>query len=480
MMAAHVDRLLKKLGTGSSIRSRLRFSFIVLMALLILPALVSVVMMTQYAQRYHALIQQVERVAALKPLVQSTIPGELWEVVAGNKAFDEGAQYKAVAQVNRELESLMDWAQGSFKELNVARRTMDTLSDYIDAMREQYAQGLPVAAQEETLEEIRSVAALIGDMLEKYVDVEITAAGETSNQLQRMLEGVLALICLLVAVTFIFSIIAQRSLARAIQEPIGELEKFAFAIAGGDFDARAPQTPVGELQALTSSFNTMGMKLEKLIAENRSEQENLKKSELRALQAQIAPHFLYNTLDAIVWLAEADRSDEVIHITRALSDFFRISLSQGKDWIELGEEVKHLTGYLTIQKVRYRDILDYDIDIPEKLYGVVVLKLLLQPLVENAIYHGIKHRRGRGMVTVRGAEQDDLLTLSVRDNGVGMCDERLKEVRLGLLGTDEQTPGYGLFNVNQRIKLYYNQPKGIEIDSDENGTVVSLSVPLRR
>ena len=121
---------------------------------------------------------------------------------------------------------------------------------------------------------------------------------------------------------------------------------------------------------------------------------------MRTLQAQITPHFLYNTLDAIVWLAEAKRTGEVIAITRALSDFFRISLSNGQDWITIAQEVEHLKGYLTIQKVRYRDILDYDIDVDTALYGSTILKLIIQPLVENAIYHGIKNRRGGGKLTI--------------------------------------------------------------------------------
>ena len=188
-------------------------------------------------------------------------------------------------------------------------------------------------------------------------------------------------------------------------------------------------------------------------SENRREQENLKKSELRALQAQINPHFLYNTLDAIVWLAEAGQSKEVIHITRALSDFFRISLSQGKDWIPLSEEIKHLTGYLTIQKIRYRDILDYEIDIPETLGSCQVLKLVLQPLVENAIYHGVKHRRGRGLIKVTGAAEGDYLVLRVQDNGAGMTPERLAQVRSGLSADTGESAGYGLFNVTKRIQL---------------------------
>ena len=191
-----------------------------------------------------------------------------------------------------------------------------------------------------------------------------------------------------------FSALARKSVGLAIHRPSKNWKSLPPPLAGGDLGVRAPDSQVEELRELTSSLNSMASRLQSLIDVNRREQENLKKAELRTLQAQIAPHFLYNTLDAIVWLAEAHRTDEVIHITRALSDFYRISLSQGKDWIPLSEEVKHLTGYLTIQKIRYRDILDYRIDIPESLYGEQILKLLLQPLVENAIYHGIKHRRG--------------------------------------------------------------------------------------
>ena len=170
----------------------------------------------------------------------------------------------------------------------------------------------------------------------------------------------------------------------------------------------------------------------------------------------------------------------MIHITRALSDFFRISLSQGKDFIPLSEEIKHLTGYLTIQKIRYRDILDYEIDIPEELGGARVLKLLLQPLVENAIYHGIKHRRGRGMIRVSGRAEGAWLVLAVEDNGAGMSPERLAQVRAGLDAGAGVSSGYGLYNVNKRIQLYYNQPQGVWIESDEQtGTRVTLKVPAR-
>ena len=217
--------------------------------------------------------------------------------------------------------------------------------------------------------------------------MEIGETTETSRQMQQQLIFIVWMMALLLAITFVFAMLAQRSLSRTIRTPIATLERFAGAIAEGDLQARVESPEVVELRGLTESLNVMAGKLQRLIDENRREQENLKRSELRTLQAQIAPHFLYNTLDAIVWLAEAQRTDEVIHITRALSDFFRISLSQGRDWIPLSDEVKHLQGYLTIQKIRYRDILDYEIDIPREFYNDQILKLLLQPLVENAIYH---------------------------------------------------------------------------------------------
>ena len=480
-MGGWMDRVLTRLSRGESISDRLRISFLILMGLLVIPALVSVGMMMHYAQTYHSVIRQVERVSSLNPLVQTQIADEMWYVVAGHKSFDGGEQYAMIEHVNNEIDALSQSADpGNLTALVVARRTMGTLENYIDRMGELIRTEQPIAESEALLEEVRNVSSLVADMLAEYADGEIRAAARASDRLQDTLAFVLLILLALLVFTVVFSAVAQRSLIRAIHTPIARLERFAGALAGGDLQARAPETPGTELHELTQSLNTMAGRLQDLIDENRREQENLKKSELRALQAQINPHFLYNTLDAIVWLAEAGQSREVIHITRALSDFFRISLSQGKDWIPLSEEIKHLTGYLTIQKIRYRDILDYEIDIPGELGNIQVLKLLLQPLVENAIYHGVKHRRGRGLVKVTGCAEDGWLILRVRDNGAGMSAQRLAEVREGLSAERGESAGYGLFNVNKRIQLYYNQARGVEIESAEGvGTEVSLRVPVR-
>ena len=478
------DRVFNRLRAGNSLAERLRFSFMVIMVLMLVPTLVSIWTMRTYADSYHQAIMQVERVSSLKPLVNTQIPDEMWNIVAGRISFMDGEQYALVDEINQALEELMTTAAGGKStELTVARRTMDTLKDYIDRMGAQIASGALVADNEALLEEVRSVSSLVGDMLEQYITVEISATTETSRLLQAQLILIVWIMVLLVALTFLFAMLVQQSLSKSIRTPIALLERFAGSVAEGDLCARVDKPGVMELRGLTESLNVMAVKLQQLMDENRREQENLKRSELRTLQAQIAPHFLYNTLDAIVWLAEAQRTDEVIHITRAMSDFFRISLSQGRDWIPLADEVKHLQGYLTIQKIRYRDILDYEIDIPQELYNRQILKLLLQPLVENAIYHGIKHRRGRGFVSVVGREQDGKMLLSVTDDGAGMTQERLQQVKesmAGDAGAEGERGCYGLFNVNKRIQLYYNQPVGVQIESSESGTTVSLCVPFGR
>ena len=220
--------------------------------------------------------------------------------------------------------------------------------------------------------------------------------------------------------------------------------------------------------------------------QNRREQENLKKAELRTLQAQINPHFLYNTLDTIVWQAESGKNDEVVVMTKALSDFFRSSLSSGEDWVTVEQELRHLNGYLSIQKARYRDILNYEVEADPSMNGYMILKLLLQPLVENALYHGIKYKRGGGVIRVHGMLQDGMLLFVVQDTGCGMTPERLEEIReamrLGIQmrrGPNEPEPGggFGLYNVDQRIRLYYSLDTGLHIESGPSGTTVSFRVP---
>ncbi len=463
-----------------SLSRRLSVAFHTIMILMVVPAAVSLVMMIGFSQLYYGFLSRAQRINDLTAIVVDQLPGELFNIVAGRGTFEEGPQREMMRTVNGTLDSLIGEGGASGPELTVARRTGNTLESYIDRLGLQMEQDAPVEDNFQVHEEIRNVSALMGDMFRDAVSTEIRAATQASRRMRVVLSVTMALEAALIAFAMLFVKSSQRSLSGAVAEPIRELQAFAGKIADGHLNERTPEPDVDELRQLSVSLNAMAGRLGELMEENRLEQESLKKSELRVLQAQVTPHFLYNTLDAIVWLAEAKKTEEVISITRALSDFYRISLSDGHDWITLAQEEEHLRGYLTIQKIRYRDILDYEIDIDPAIRNEMILKLSIQPLVENAIYHGIRNRRGGGRITVRVWEEEGRLRVLVKDNGAGMSAERLGELRRMMAshrGADY--PGFGLFNVDQRIKLYYGQAQGLEIDSEQGrGSSISFNVPL--
>ena len=254
------------------------------------------------------------------------------------------------------------------------------------------------------------------------------------------------------------------------------METLSTKVANGDLTARIDIPHVDELDTLAANLNTMTSQIDVLIKKNMEEQKNFQKAEMKALQAQITPHFLYNTFDTIVWLAEEEKTDEVVKITKAFSQFLRISLSRGHEWITISQELDHIKNYLTIQKIRYADILNYTIDADETLMVIKMIKLVLQPLIENAIYHGIKNKRGRGVLKVNVHYADakkKFINFSVEDNGAGFTEERLgqvrNELRTGSEDSEKLTSVYGLYNVNKKLKLYYGEKT--------EGSRISFTIP---
>ncbi|HBE78138.1 MAG TPA: two-component sensor histidine kinase [Firmicutes bacterium] len=264
--------------------------------------------------------------------------------------------------------------------------------------------------------------------------------------------------------------------------PIRNLKEKMKQAASGNLDVKVASKNHDEIDSLGISFNKMIEKIKILMENSILEQKNLKKAELRTMQAQINPHFLYNTLDAIVWMAELKKNEQVIELVNALSNFFRITLSKGKDWIPVKEEVEHIKSYLAIQKIRYRDILDYEIRVADEMLDYKILKLTLQPLVENALYHGIKNKRGGGRIIITGTiNGNGNLNFMVSDDGIGITPEKLAEILSGL--NDEtaeiiiKESGFGIKNVNNRIKLYYGKEYGLTIQSKYGkGTAVSILI----
>ena len=295
------------------------------------------------------------------------------------------------------------------------------------------------------------------------------------------------LIFLSVGLSIVFTIGLYVYLTSRLTRPIQILKHKMRKAASGFFEVKVRPAGTDELADLGNSFNIMIEQIRMLMERSIREREQVRKAELRTLQAQINPHFLYNSLDSIVWMAEAGKNREVIRLVQALSRFFRISLSKGRDLISVGEEVEHVRNYLVIQQMRYSDILDYEIDIPQELRAVPILKMTLQPIVENALYHGIKNKRGKGRIRISGAsDQDRTIRLSVADNGIGMSAGKLAELR-GLLddplvpqGESEPDSGFGLLNVQRRLRLYYGPQYGIVLDSREGaGTTVEITIPVQ-
>jgi two-component system sensor histidine kinase YesM len=435
--------------------------------------------------RYDRMITNVNRTNRVNQIVQMDITNELWDIVAGNKTFSEGEQYEIIDDINNRLQQikLNTGVTESRQLLEVTGRAMNTLSQYVDRLGLQMEHHFLVTENEKILDEIRGVTELVSDILQDFIVLEIELAAETNEQIKSTAVLLSILQILLVLVVMLFAIHTQKSVSRRINNPIKELEKLSNEIAAGNLDARAEKPHVEELDTLTENLNTMARKIHELIDINIQEQKNLQKSEMRALQAQISPHFLYNTLDTIVWLAEGHQHDQVISVTRNFSNFFRASLNRGKEWVTVRDEFEHISNYLTIQKIRYRDILDYSIDYDTTMDNEPMLKLLLQPLVENALYHGIKNKRGRGTLMVKGWQEAQFLCFQVEDNGIGMTASKLEQIRSQIqadLESSQINDVYGLYNVNKRLSLYYTNFTQLEITSTYGeGTKVLFKLPKR-
>ena len=479
---------------SASIIKTIKTSHIVIIVLLLIPLLMSIIVILLNTISYDRLITNVNKTNRLNQIVKTDITTELWDIVAGNKSFEDGTQYQIIKGIRGQIMDIME-TTGEIQSrqlLEVADRSMNTLNRYVDRLGAQMEYRYPVIENERMLDEIRGVSALVSDMLSDFIVLEIESAALQSQRIKTraLVTGIWE--CAIIVFALVFSVFVQASVAQSVDQSIGSLAALSGSIAEGNLDARADVPNVSELETLAMDLNTMAGKIKTLIDENTQEQKNLQKSEMKALQAQITPHFLYNTLDSIVWLAEGNQNEQVISITRAFSDFFRISLNRGNEWVQVHDEFKHIESYLTIQKIRYRDILDYSIEYERAMEQKTILKLLLQPLVENALYHGIKNKRGKGLITVRGwiepkeaGQDEDWLLFSVQDNGIGIMEGQLKEIR-GLLGNSGHSSlpqtaaqSYGLYNVGRRLELYYNRGDLLDIQSVyREGTKVSLKIPV--
>lgn len=327
----------------------------------------------------------------------------------------------------------------------------------------------------------------IAEQSQEYIYYETLHVQEIQQMLERQEHTAMVVSLSLLAIILFVGLLLSRRITKSVTEPIQKLCKETERVARGDFTS-GPKIEAGdELSILTGSFDHMKEEIGRLIEDIRQEQSQRRFMELQLLQEQINPHFLYNTLDTIVWLAEGGQNREVVEMVTSLSEFFRTTLSGGKDFITMKEEMSHIESYLQIQKIRYQDILDYEVSLDKSLEEYPILKLTLQPLVENALYHGIKNKRGMGRICVRGYARDDMAVFEVKDDGAGMTEEEMGAVKRKLKGEDRTSSkggpspkgGFGLFNVAERLRLNYGSRCSLEFESAQgNGTTALVAIPL--
>ena len=466
----------------------LQISYIFLIGIMIIPTIYSVIVLQIHTKQYDDIITNVSNANRINQIAKTDVPNWLWEIVCGKKSFDENPPYE---MINTIFDGIADMqahtkSRDNKQKLEVAFRACTTLDNNIKMLENQMREGSSVTANETSLDEIRTITALFSDIMQDFILSEIETANETNTSIKHSSIILTILQITIIIFSLAVSINGYITVLRSIDRPLSDMKELSTQIAGGNLDARTKVPDLDELIPLANNMNLMAEQINVLIQKNIEEQQNIQKAEMKALQAQITPHFLYNTFDTIIWLAEEEKTDEVVKITKAFSEFLRISLSRGHEWITIAQELDHIKNYLTIQKIRYADILNYEIEADEEILNYKIIKLVLQPLVENAIYHGIKNKRGRGHLKVSANFTDDKkssIMFTVTDDGAGFTQERLAQVNDELenatLDAEKLTSVYGLYNVNKKLKLYYGkETEGLVIQSEHNkGSCISFVIP---
>lgn len=284
----------------------------------------------------------------------------------------------------------------------------------------------------------------------------------------------LIIILIIVLITVIVAIFISFIFSKRLLRPFEELIYRMSMVSNGDLTTRIELSPYGyDFKQVSEGFNIMVEQINVLMERIYNEQRQLKEIEFKALQAQINPHFLYNTLESIHWQALIGGNYDISTMVKALAGFYRISLSGGEDIIPLKSESEHVENYLTIQEIRYKDKMESYIDLPEEFYNVKIPKMTLQPLVENSIYHGLKGKQVKGFIKITAVRDGDDLIVKTIDNGVGMSESQISNLNKTLEDNVSSTRGYGVRNVHRRIKLFFGEPYGIFYESNEYGGVTA-------
>lgn len=427
----------------------------------------------QYTGQYNKLSENLAVSSEFNLRFKDDLDLEMYYIAIGSK---ESSNLEDVLEQVEDAQEIMQKLRRNTYNNNGVK-SLNSLDSYLENLRQRMLQLVEIKEYDKRMEfmdsNIRIITGLIMQEMENYIYNESMYLVQVEKSLTHRVKLLISGMAVLLIATL--GILMRRSfrLTDGIIQPVNIMLDKVKKVGRGKFDMIPIEAEIEEIEELDEGINKMARKISALLENVRQEKEMQHLTELQLIQAQVNPHFLYNTLDTIVWLIEGGMTDDAVEMISSLSIFFRTSLSKGNDIIPLSEEERHTLSYLEIQQYRYRDILEFEINIPKELSGIPVPKLSIQPLAENALYHGIKNRRGKGKILIEGREEEDALVLTVSDNGQGMTPERLHEVQEAIR-TGERA-GFGLAAVAERIALYYGPGYGMKIFSEEGkGTTVEI------
>lgn len=440
-------------------------------------------MMAWQNEQYRQSIRNLTMATEFNFDFKSNIDYKMYRIVIGADTFDSLNPYEELENSRRLFEQLKDSTpqENSKKGLDGIIILIEILEKRIEDIRTSNIIGDYDRNMERLDKDIYIITELIQETMSDYIYNETKTLESTRLKLDSQTKRVIASCIVVSAYIIVFLIVSFSSFGKKITKPIEELCQYTMVLANGSLKVNAPKSNIREIQMLSDQYDHMVIRIGELIEHIREEQELKRKTELKLLQAQINPHFLYNTLDTIVWLAEGKRHQDVVDMITALSSFLRMGLNNGKDFITIRGEAEHVKSYLQIQHFRYEDIMDYEIDFKEQIMDFSTLKLTLQPIVENALYHGIKNCRKKGFLKISGWQEDEDILLKVEDNGIGMKPEELEKMQRLVRNGGEDLglrEGFGIANVAERIRLNFGETYGVSIESEYGvGTSVTVRIP---
>lgn len=445
--------------------------------------------MSNYNHTYNKIVQNLTIANNYNLDFKDEMDESLYKMVVGYvtvDGFDDAEELKSpyvlIKDLRKEFRNLKKITTDTESKLwlDSLLRNIDTLEDRVDDLVENIHVGGTYDSNIKELDDnIYILTELIQDDIQYYIYYQTESMEKVTDTLNTQIRTFIIICACLIAVLTIGLAMAVMQITTGMLRPIQVLAQAAGRISEGDLDARADVDSKDEIAVLADRFNDMAGNIQTLVVKVREDEQKMRKADLRLLQEQINPHFLYNTLDNIVWLIEGNEPDEAVEMVVTLSEFFRLVLSKGKEFITIRQEEQHISSYLQIQGKRYHDILDYHIYIDPEIYEYQIPKLTLQPLVENALYHGIKYKRSRGMIEITGTKEGENLYLTVADDGVGMDEDELKKLEKEISRPCKETEsGFGLANVNERIRMYFGSEYGMKIWSEKgSGTRITIEIP---